>query len=78
LQALASGFRRLHRFQNEKEPISETGAEEREKIQPQVNQMGDEGRRIFIESVEENPTGEDPILNRPVCIHSISPVAATR
>jgi hypothetical protein len=36
---------------------------------------GEEGRRIFSESVEENPTEEDPILNRPICIHSISPVA---
>jgi hypothetical protein len=35
VQALASGLRRLHRFQNEKEPVSETGAEERKKIQPQ-------------------------------------------
>ena len=27
VQALASGLRRLHRFQNEKEPVSETGVE---------------------------------------------------
>ncbi len=40
------------------------------------NQNREEGRRIFSESVEENPTEEDPILNRPVCIHSISPVAS--
>jgi hypothetical protein len=39
------------------------------------SQTGEEGRRIFSESVEENPTEEDPVLNRPVCIHSISPVA---
>jgi hypothetical protein len=38
------------------------------------NQRGEEGRRIFSESVEENPTEEDPILNRPFCIHSISPL----
>jgi hypothetical protein len=35
VQALASGLRRLHRFQNKKEPVSETGAKERKKIQPQ-------------------------------------------
>jgi hypothetical protein len=35
VQALAAGLRRLHRFQNEKEPVSETGAKERKKIQPQ-------------------------------------------
>ncbi|MGP8198192.1 MAG: hypothetical protein ACLQU4_01660, partial [Limisphaerales bacterium] len=40
------------------------------------SQSGEEGRRIFSESVEENPLEEDPILNRQVCIHSISPVAA--
>jgi hypothetical protein len=39
------------------------------------SQNGEEGRRIFSESVEENPQEEDPVLNRPFCIHSISPVA---
>jgi hypothetical protein len=39
------------------------------------NQSGEEGRRIFSESVEENALEEDPVLNRPVCIHSISPLA---
>jgi hypothetical protein len=39
------------------------------------NQTGEEGRRIFSKSVEENPLEEDPVLNRPFCIHSISPVA---
>ena len=34
VQALASGLGRIHRFQNEKEPVSETGAKERKKIQP--------------------------------------------
>jgi len=38
------------------------------------NQTREEGRRIFSESVEENPTEEDPVLNRPFCIHSISPL----
>jgi hypothetical protein len=31
VQALASGLRRLHQFQNKKEPVSETGAKERKK-----------------------------------------------
>jgi hypothetical protein len=39
------------------------------------SQGGEEGRRIFSESVEENPLEEDPVLNRPFCIHSISPLA---
>ena len=34
VQALASGLR-FHQFQNKKEPVSETGAKERKKIQPQ-------------------------------------------
>src|SRR5271167_4452691 len=33
VQAFAAGLRRLHRFQNKKEPISETGAEGRKKNQ---------------------------------------------
>jgi hypothetical protein len=69
-------LRRFHQFQNKKEPVSETGAKERKKIQPQ--EEAGLRRRIFGESVEENPTEEDPVLNRPVCIHSISPVAHHR
>jgi hypothetical protein len=38
------------------------------------SQNGEEGRRIFSESFEENPLEEDPILNRRICIHSISPL----
>jgi hypothetical protein len=34
--------------------------------------------RFFSESFEENPREEDPILNRPFCIHSISPVTDPR
>jgi hypothetical protein len=39
------------------------------------NQNGEEGKRIFSELFEENPPEEDPILNRPFCIHSTSPLA---
>jgi hypothetical protein len=42
------------------------------------SQSGEEGRRIFSESLEENPLEEDPILNRPFCIHSTSPVALSK
>jgi hypothetical protein len=35
VQALAAGLRRLHRFQNEKEQVSETRAKRGNKIQPQ-------------------------------------------
>src|SRR5271165_2828927 len=36
VQALASGLRRLHWFQNKKEPVSEAGAKRGNKIQPQA------------------------------------------
>jgi hypothetical protein len=42
------------------------------------NQSGEEGGRIFSESVEENPLKEDPILNRQFCIHSISPLTSVK
>ena len=35
VQALAVGLRRLHRFQNEKEPVWENGANRGKKIQPE-------------------------------------------
>jgi hypothetical protein len=38
-------------------------------------QSGEEGRRVFSESFEENPKEEDPIPGYPFCIRSISPVA---
>ena len=38
-------------------------------------QGGEEGRRVFSESFQENPAEEDPILNRQFCFPSISPVA---
>jgi hypothetical protein len=79
VQALASGLGRLHWFQIRKEPLSETGGKRGgRKSSRKKNQNGEEGRRIFSESFEENPTEEDPVLNRPVCIHSISPMATLR
>jgi len=41
-------------------------------------QRGEEGRRVFSESFEENPLEEDPILNRQFCIHSIPSPNDTR
>jgi hypothetical protein len=37
VQALASAARRLHRFQSQKEPVSESRAKRRKKIQPEEN-----------------------------------------
>ena len=38
-------------------------------------QDGEEGRRFFSESFEENPPEEDPILNRQFCVRSVSALA---
>jgi hypothetical protein len=38
-------------------------------------QSGEEGRRFFSESPEENPAEEDPISDRQFCIHSTSLLA---
>ena len=42
------------------------------------SQNGEEGRKLFNESCEEKLPEENPILNRQVCIHSISPLAGRR
>ena len=47
VQALAAGLRRLHRFQNKKEPISETGAKRGNKIQPQEKSEGRRRKKNF-------------------------------
>jgi len=57
VQALASGLRRLHRFQNEKEPVSETGAEERNKIQPQEKSKRRRRKKSFQRSFRRKSTG---------------------
>ena len=75
VQALASGLGRLHRFQIKRNQYRKAGAKNGRKSSRKKSQTGEEGRKIFSESVEENPLEEDPILNRQVCIHSISPVA---
>jgi len=40
------------------------------------NQRREEGIRVFSESSEEKRREEDPVPDRPFCIHSISTVAA--
>jgi hypothetical protein len=41
------------------------------KSNPKKTQAGEEERRFFSESLEENPGEEDPGLDRQFCIHSI-------
>jgi hypothetical protein len=57
VQALAAGLRRLHRFQNEKEPVSETGAKERKKIQPQEKSGQRRRKKNFQRILRRKPTG---------------------
>jgi hypothetical protein len=57
VQALASGLRRLHRFQNQKEPVSETGAKERKKIQPQEKSKGRRRKKSFQRICRRKSTG---------------------
>ncbi len=57
VQALASGLRRLHRFQNEKEPVSETGVEERKKIQPQEKSERRRRKKNFQRICRRKSTG---------------------
>jgi hypothetical protein len=45
------------------------------KPNPKKTQIGEEGKRVFSESFEENPREEDPIPDRQFCIRSISTVA---
>jgi hypothetical protein len=45
------------------------------KSTPKQIQIGEEGRRLFSESCEENPREEDPIPDRRFCIRSISTAA---
>ena len=84
VQALASGLRRLHRFQNKKEPVSETGAEERKKIQPQEKSEPRRRKKNFQRICRRKSTGRRS-HSKPPILHpfdfargkQVSPPAAT-
>ena len=68
VQALASGLGRLHWFQNKKEPVSETRAEERKKIQPEEELEGRRRKKSFqricrIKSKGRRSHSKPPILH---------------
>jgi hypothetical protein len=76
VQALVSSSGRLHRFQNQKEPVLGNRPNRRNKIPPgKKTQAGEEGRRVCSESFEEKPRRRRSIPRRPFCLSSISPVA---
>ena len=45
---------------------------------PKKSHQGEEGRRVFSESGEENPGEEDPLPGRQFCIHSVSTMTHAR
>jgi|SRR5580658_3979643 len=66
VQALASGLRRLHRFQNQKEPVSETEANQRKKIQPQEKSEGRRRKKSFQRILRRKSTGRRSHSKPPV------------
>ena len=65
----------LHRFENQIDQSEEHSDEEGRKSRRKKTQKGEEGRRLFIESFEENAEEEDPFLNRLFCGNLNSPLA---
>ena len=69
VQALALVFGALHRFQIQRNRVSENSAPERKKIQGKKNQEREEGRKIFNESAEENEGRRTSMSSRPGLNH---------
>ncbi len=66
VQALASGLRRLHRFQNQKEPVSGVGANQRKKIQPQEESKRRRRKKSFQRILRRKSTGRRSHSKPPV------------
>ncbi|MGD0905869.1 MAG: hypothetical protein ABR924_23505, partial [Terracidiphilus sp.] len=66
VQALASGLRRLHRFQNQKEPVLENGANQRKKIQPQEKSERRRRKKSFQRICRRKSTGRRSHSKPPV------------
>jgi hypothetical protein len=74
VQALVPRSGRLHRFiasKIKRNHYRKTGGADGRKSSRNKIQNGEEGRRDFSESFEENPGEEDPVSDRQFCIHSI-------
>jgi hypothetical protein len=59
-------LRRLHRFQNKKEPVSETGAEDRKIIQPQEKSERRRRKKNFQRIYRRKSTGRRSHSKPPV------------
>jgi hypothetical protein len=66
VQALASATRRLHRFQSQKEPVSEDRAKQRKKIQPEQNSGRGRRKKSFQRIFRRKPKGRRSISWLPV------------
>jgi len=75
VRALTAALLGLHRFENQTDQSEEKSAEGRRKSRRKKTQNGEEGRRVFSESFEENAAEENPFLNRPLCGNFNSPLA---
>ena len=76
VRAFAAALLGLHRFENQTDQSEENSDEGGRKSRRKKTQNGEEGRRLFSESFEENTDEEDPFLNRPFCGNFNSPLAA--
>ncbi len=75
VQALASRFGRLHRFQLKRIHYRPRRTGGRRKPRPKKTQNREEGRKVYSECAEENSAEEDPVPDRQFCITWLSPVA---
>jgi hypothetical protein len=57
---------------NDGNHYAKTARDDERKSTPKKIQIGEEGRRVFSESLEEKPAGRRSIPNRQFCIRSIS------
>ena|SRR5216683_243581 len=75
VEAFALALLSLHRFPSKGPDLKKNQRRKGRKSTEKKNQNSEEGRKIFSESSEENGGEEDPLLNRPFCGNSISPLA---
>lgn len=75
VRAFTAALLGLHRFENQTDQSEENSDERGRKSRRKKTQKGEEGRRLFSESFEENAAEEDPFLNRPFCGNFNPPLA---
>ena len=76
VRAFTAALLGLHRFENQTDQSEENSDERGRKSRRKKTQKGEEGRRLFSESFEENAAEEDPFLNRPFCGNFNPPLAS--